>query len=471
MRRVIHKIALLLAVLASVCCAAADAQEYTPGAPWQSQGNRPAPKSRLGGRGGWWPSDGSNYAQAASHNVPAMENAAFESVDGIPSGVVSETIDGEEYAPFDGEDSLPMESEMGDPVFHEGQDALIPEGLWTNRLNNWYVNSQVTLLQRQSPAKTPISTERILTINSLGQTVQIFRPVQQARHLRFGVAPGLRLTVGRNLFTDIVNRQHSVEFSFVGLNHWRTDSEAIGGPGSSTSTALIFPGLYSGFPITQGGFNGASLHRLYDSSNMNNYELNYRISQQPRPDRVVQYPDGRWVRRGTPSMVGSALVGFRAVTIDEHFLWLSSGTYQTGESFTGSYQMDTSNNLFGAQFGGDVFAQYNIFSLGVRGKAGVYGNAAKRLAGIQITDPVFGNQTASFLNGKGRASCIADLNLIATARLAKGINFRFSYDFMWCGGLINAPEQQQYTLQGPGKIVDSGRMLFQGVGLGIDAYW
>jgi hypothetical protein len=326
-------------------------------------------------------------------------------------------------------------------------------------------------MHRQSPARTPVSLERVLTLTSTGQVVQTFPKVQEARAIRFNSEPGMRATIGRNLFTDIVNRQHSVEFTFVGLNHWRGSSSLVGGRGSLSSVQEVFPGLYSAFPLSFGGFNAASLHQLLDGSNFNSYELNYRVGQLPRPDRMVQLPSGKWARCGTPCILLSGLAGFRAVTINEHYLWLSNGVYNTGQAFSGSQQIDTANNLFGAQIGGSATAQYNIFSLGMQGKVGVYGDAAKRLVNIATVDPVFGNQAASFRNFTDRTSCIGELNFFGTVRLKPGLNFRMSYDFLWNGGLINAPEQQQYSTTTAFPIVNTGRMLFQGAGIGFDAYW
>lgn len=450
-----------------------------------------------GGASGGWPNDGSKYAQSVSPsakpatkptaNAPSAGDVDLASADvsvepdGVESvpapepetiapGDVSEVETGE-IGEFADEDFSLFNPTPDDPVFHEGRDALIYEGKWNNCLNNWYAVTQVTLLHRQSPAKTPISFQRVLALTTSGQVVQQFNKMQEARVLHFGVEPGMRVTLGRNLFTDIVNRQHSIEFTFLGLNHWRDNNFFEGGPGSSSSTRFVFPGLYSGFPLTQGGFNAASNHNLFDSSNMNNYEINYRVGKLPRPDRIVQLPNGRWARCGTPCIVVSGLAGFRAVTIDEHFLFLSNGTYTGNVPFSGSYKMDTSNNLFGAQIGGDATAQYNLFSLGIRGKVGVYGDAARRSANIVITDPQFGNQAASFRNFTDRTSCIADLGFVGTVRLKPGLNFRASYDFMWCGGLINAPEQQQYNLVKAYPIVNTGRMLFQGISLGFDATW
>jgi hypothetical protein len=290
--------------------------------------------------------------------------------------------------------------------------------------------------------------------------------------LDFHFTPGMRATLGRNLFEDILHRQHSIEFTFIGLNTWSTSGFAIGSGLIQTPTFLKLPNLFSQFPFSGGGFNGASLMTMADSSSFSNWELNYRIAKLPRADRITQLPDGTWMQVATPTLVPSFLAGFRMFNFTDHFNWTSSGTYvSTGQNFSGVYNVKTTNLLAGAQIGGDVVMNQNIWQLGIRAKAGIYGNLAKQQSNIEIIDPIAGNQSAV---GQGQAptsAFIGDLGFFGTCRLTERIHFRGGYDFMWVGGIANAAQQLQYTTAIAPVVRKNGDVLIQGVNLGVDICW
>ena len=77
---------------------------------------------------------------------------------------------------------------------------------------------------------------------------------------RFDATPGMRLTIGRNLFEDIIERQHAIEFSYLGLNSWQSNAVANGpenyrAVNLAPASVVAIPGLYSPFPQSVGGFN------------------------------------------------------------------------------------------------------------------------------------------------------------------------------------------------------------------------
>ncbi|MBI2826001.1 MAG: hypothetical protein HYX69_15055 [Planctomycetia bacterium] len=361
--------------------------------------------------------------------------------------------------------------DSADPAFDDGHNALFPDGMLYNPGRLWYATVQATLLQRQSPQKIIISRLEQVQVVS-GVAVPLFPNVLTARSLDFGAEPGLRLTVGRNLYQDIIHRQHALEFTFLGLNQWSTDAFALGPPQISTSTFFQAAGLFTLFPNSVGGFNAAKVHTIFDNSNFNSYELNYRIQRLPRPDRIAQQPDGTWIRQGTPSLVPSFLVGFRSLTFNDNFRWESIGTIPaTGVPFSGQYKVASVNNLFGAQVGSDITAQYTIFSLNARGKIGLYGNAAKQHSEIRIEDPTRGDASRDVRDTIGVPAWVGDVGFGGTVRLRPWMRFRASYDFLWMSRIAVAAEQLQFTLSGPSQIRANGHQLFQGVSLGFDFDW
>ena len=59
------------------------------------------------------------------------------------------------FAPFAEEESPFFDPAMDDPVFHEGQDALIPDGMWNNRLNAWYAVDASDAAAASKPCEDP----------------------------------------------------------------------------------------------------------------------------------------------------------------------------------------------------------------------------------------------------------------------------------------------------------------------------
>jgi hypothetical protein len=360
--------------------------------------------------------------------------------------------------------------------FAEENESLFPDGTFLNRGPAWYSNVAFTMMQRSAPTHQgtalPVANLFEEALLSNGQVVVLRPLVMGTSGLDFHFTPGMRATLGRNLFEDILHRQHSIEFTFIGLNTWSTSGFAIGSGLIETSTFLKLAGLFSNFPLASGGFSGANLMTMADSSSFSNWELNYRIAKLPRPDRITQLPDGTWMQVATPTLVPSFLAGFRMFNLNDHFNWTSSGTYTSdNKNFSGVYNVKTTNLLAGAQIGGDIVMNQNIWQLGLRAKAGVYGNLAKQYSEVEIIDPHAGNQS-----GVGQASVpttafIGDLGFFGTARLTERIHFRGGYDLMWIGGIANAAQQLQYTTNLAPVVRKNGNVLIQGVNLGVDICW
>jgi len=352
-------------------------------------------------------------------------------------------------------------------------ESIIPDGFWFNRGPLWYSSAAVTLLQKAAATHqaTALPIAQALEEVLVNGQVIVLRPqVMGTSALDTRVTPGLRLTVGRNLYEDILKRQHSVEFDFLGLTNWQTSGFALGTPGFQTQTSLKFANLFSLFPFSVGGFTNATQMRISERSQFNNYEMNYRLTSLPRPDRMAQFPDGRWMQVGTPCMTHSLLAGLRVVTFNDQFHWFSTGNGTNGP-FDGTYNVNTSNTLLGAQMGGDLNMNYNVWTLGIRSKAGVYHNFTKQSSDVQIIDPTAGNSAGSGMGKVGTTAFVGDLGFLSTVRLAERAYFRFSYDFLWIAGIANAPEQLQYTTDIAPVVRKNGHLLFQGASLGFDFCW
>ncbi|HVU89791.1 MAG TPA: BBP7 family outer membrane beta-barrel protein [Pirellulales bacterium] len=401
----------------------------------------------------------------------------------IEPGVMEEPADGPE-AYYD-EDDGPLVGEFGEQfddnscLFpgagpYEENESLFPDGTFKNCGPMWYSNVAFTMMQRSAPTHqgTALPVAQNLEEIFSSTTSIITRPlVMGTSGVDFHFTPGMRATLGRNLFEDILHRQHSVEFTFIGLNTWSTSGVAIGSGQITGPNFIRAANLFSLFPFAVGGFNNATMMTMADSSSFSNWELNYRIAKLPRPDRITQLPDGTWMQVATPTLVPSFLFGFRMFNLNDHFNWFSTGTNTNGTTFTGVYNVKTTNLLAGAQIGGDLVMNQNIWQLGMRAKAGVYGNLARQWSDVEINDPVAGNSSGSGQGQVPTTAFIGDLGFFGTTRLTERIHFRAGYDLIWVGGIANAAEQLQYTTNIAPVVRKNGHMLLQGVNLGFDICW
>ena len=137
----------------------------------------------------------------------------------------------------------------------------------------------------------------------------------------------------------------------------------------------------------------------------------------------------------------------------------------------GVYNVKTTNLLVGAQIGGDVVMNHNIWQIGMRAKAGVYGNMAKQYSQVEIVDPDLGSSSGTGQGSVPTTAFIGDLGFFGTLRLSERVHFRGGYDLMWIGGVANAAQQLQYTTQIAPVVRKNGDLLLQGVNMGFDICW
>lgn len=357
----------------------------------------------------------------------------------------------------------------------DGAESIFPDEVFNNRGPLWYSNVAFTMMQRSAPTHqgNALPVANLFEEVVVNGVVHILRPlVMGTSGLDFHFTPGMRATLGRNLYEDILSRQHSIEFTFIGVNSWSTSGVAIGSGIIETENFLKLPNLFSNFPaLTAGGFNGASLMTMADSASFSNWELNYRIAKLPRPDRISQLPDGSWMQISTPTLVHSFITGLRIFNYNDYFNWFSSGTHTSGNTFTGVYNVKTSNLLVGAQMGGDLIMNHNIWQIGMRAKAGVYGNLAKQRSQVEIVDPDLGSGSGQGQGSVPTTAFIGDLGFFGKLRLSERVYFRGGYDLIWVGGVANAAQQLQYTTNIAPVVRKNGDLLVQGVNFGIDFCW
>lgn len=335
--------------------------------------------------------------------------------------------------------------------------ATASSGEWL-RNGHWYTQQSVVYMSRSVSVKnSPVLATDFSSSNI--PHYQTFLAIP----LDFGFQPGLRSTVGRYLGRDPKNRDHSVEFTFLGMTQFHT---------AGSLTAVVPGGLLSNF-LDPGAnipaYNRSDSQSFNYTSNFASFELNYRIDRRLNRDKLVYSRDSTWVRQAKPSLLPSLLAGIRYVSIDEALNWFANASSFVPAS-TGSYRVNTHNNLIGPQLGSDWFYEAAEWRLGLRGKAGVFANFADQSSIVRIVDS---NGTPLSPNRNEHAELdvldfVGELNVIGNYQFAPNFGLRFSYDLMFVTNLALAQNQLTFTVSDPPVISTGHSLFFQGVSLGFE---
>ena len=396
-----------------------------------------------------------------------------------------------------------MEIERGDAVLDSG--VLLPEGDYSGitrlessqsliRRRTWYIEQDVTILERGRPREATISTKQRGS-NTFDATLNIpFREFQSlgASSAQLRSAPGAHITLGRHLFTDNLNRDWELEFTYWGLFEWEGVHKIRANPGlinisnnglRANISELIFVSQDDIMP----GFNYAISHTSNYRSNLNSFELNTKVLQRPGSDRLVLSPNGVWTREMDSNLYYSFLGGLRFLRQYEDFSLVSIGDQLTNQVVDrhGRYIVQSFNDLVGLQIGGDVTYEHAWWSLGARGKLGTYVNYAQQHSRVIIRDGLAGTNIV-LADGERLPVAPADrdelakdetlamtgeLQISATARLRQNIRLRSAFDLLWVQGLALAPEQVNFQNDRVPVVKISGFNVNPGVSLGFEMNW
>ncbi|MBL9124065.1 MAG: hypothetical protein JNG90_10570 [Planctomycetaceae bacterium] len=351
----------------------------------------------------------------------------------------------------------------------------------------WFAEAGVLFLSRSTAhEQTLTQTPQVITIAGVQLVIQ--RQLQTTRSFDFGFQPGLRATLGRHLGRDLLGRDHTLEFTYFGLQQWQAQHEMIGDrdqtflPNSAGQLVPVIVGrLNSPFSTLVEGFNRADVHHIENSSTFNNFEVNYRIRRRLLAKRLVGWPDGRWTEELAPGRTPSMLIGLRYLSVNDQFWWNARGAVQDLDSgittpTSGDYYSRTSNDLVGAQIGADFQYRIGRASFAFRGKTGLYGNVTNAYAELHTAGQNFAPfETPQYeyqLRGL-RLGFVGEFGGVFTWDFKPNWSFVCAYDLMWVQGLALAPEQLKFgiPINSPPQLNDAGYLFFQGLTVGTELRW
>ena len=132
----------------------------------------------------------------------------------------------------------------------------------------------------------------------------------------WGLMPAVRGTIGRYQGRDYLNRDHSWEFTFLGINEGTMND----GIQSINPNSLVTP-LAQLNTLQSVLFNNTDIYTYQYDSRILSGELNYTVRRRPERDRMLMGPDGNWTRQSTNSNIPSFIIGARYLSINEDFVW------------------------------------------------------------------------------------------------------------------------------------------------------
>jgi len=284
-------------------------------------------------------------------------------------------------------------------------------------------------------------------------------------NLVFAFEPGVRATLGRCLGTDCKNRDHSIEISYLGVNEWEESFALDAGDGGPLFSAF----LLAGSPGTV--FDGANRHEVQYVSDLNSFQLDYKIRRRLSKDRMVFRPEGTWHREAWPGLVPAIYFGVRHVSANEDFLFRSTTTGAANES--GLYTASTRNNLFGVHAGGELFYQAWKGSVGVRGGAAGMTNFLEVFGGLtSVSDTTAADNFVVRRQIKDQdMAVVGDFAVVGKYRLTKQLTVEIAYNMIWIGGIAQAPEQFAFNVNEPIRLNRQGFTFYQGFSIGGEFVW
>jgi hypothetical protein len=343
-------------------------------------------------------------------------------------------------------EEMPFEASSGD-WFWNGGWYVGGESLWLDRSRN----NRRTVAQQ--PYVDPFGIVRVVNVTTAAQP--------------FNVSPGARVTIGRSLGRDYLDRDRAFEFIYYGgMSYEDNDGRnAINNGFFVTPLAPVAP-----------GFNGATTYTTRFSSDFNSWEWDYKLRRRLGRDQLVMSPGGKWTRHAERGWLPALIVGPRLATVNEHFTLSSSRDGVSQSEFSGRYHIDAENWLLGLNIGGELISQNEFYYWGLRGRAApalTFASTAQQAAGINTTGIPQGPQTLAFTDEATRTApgFIGDLTLMAGWNITPNFALQVGYDFLWVAGMATATRQFNLDNRDTNAIDVGGQTFYNGVSFGFYGSW
>ncbi|MCC7475306.1 MAG: BBP7 family outer membrane beta-barrel protein [Pirellulales bacterium] len=327
-------------------------------------------------------------------------------------------------------------------------DAVVLNRMW-NRNDKRYAAQDVNV-------EAPPVNNTNLGFNPLFLTTNRILIVSGAHP---GEDASVRGTLGHFLFRDSSNRDHTMEFTAFGGANWEQGRVLS----SETPNGLFVPFLIDG---GNRSFDGSTRQSIRYTSDLNSFELNYRVRSRLGRDQLVMDPNGSWHRAANAGFERDYLVGLRYLNLGERFKWNAEDIFVIGDD--GSYLVQTSNDLIGLQFGLGFKYQASRWSLGVKCKGGAYLNNADGSSQLNFTADDTGD--ADLHLSENEFSFVGECGITGRYHITPNVSWRAGYDAMIVSSVALAPNQTTFITD-YSFLNTTGGPFYHGLSTGLEWYW
>ena len=406
-----------------------------------------------------------------------LDSGSAADVDRIDSSLIQDDPDWlSDDSLLDSGETLPRPTELTNLAPHDqllASDAnaapVYSTGTWFRR-GLWYTEIEFIMMHQSQLTDESLAYDATANDDLRFQPLRLFRTDDASPRFE----PGARITLGRFLGRDAANRDHTIDFTFLGFFEWSAAAEYDSVAPRELDTLIagdfVAPDGSRQPPLLP-GFSRADRQAFQYNSDLASFEVNFRVRGRPGRDVLAMLPNGKWVRYGASSAVCSFLGGVRIMSVNDSFFYTSVQDADPDNDIplrTGEYLVKSHNDMLGLQGGFERVEKYSEWYWGVKTKVGGLVNLAdreSRITSINGIDP--------------RAQRVDDENLVllleggffVAYNIRPNLALRANYDTMYITGLANSDKNVSLENDTFPVLNLSGHHLYFGLGVGLEWVW
>jgi len=292
-------------------------------------------------------------------------------------------------------------------------------------------------------------------------------------------ADGLaRVKLGRFLFRDSHNRDHTIEAMYYGGGDWAQSSALT----ASSETGLNVNNFIDRDNIS---FDGAQSMNFNYLTTLNSVEGDYAVKTRMGRDQMELRPNGEWVRTANPTRTYSFLSGIRYLRLNETLNIGAAGipnpnTTSPNLLLPGAYFVRTNNDLTGGQLGASFAYETARWSIGSSVKGGAYWNRMDLRSNFSV-----GSQATEVLNSaqivnsrEDNISFVGEFQVLGKWHLRPNLSLRAGFEVLYVDSIALAPHQVNFVRRpadgfgntGYTPIAGDGDVVCLGSSIGLEFY-